>query len=73
MQNCSRQHCPPTSLMHWEHDVSEEGGGGDMGGKMVQQKGELWGFTGNSNVCPLKPMQWLQRAEAIPYTQKGRS
>eukprot|EP00957_Ditylum_brightwellii_P058069 4403743-Ditylum_brightwellii.AAC.1 len=39
---------------------------------MVQQKGESWGFTGNSNFCPSKPMQWVQRAEAFPYTQKGR-
>eukprot|EP00957_Ditylum_brightwellii_P106355 8113569-Ditylum_brightwellii.AAC.1 len=38
---------------------------------MVQQKGESWGFTGDSYVCPLKPMQWLQRAQAFPYTQKG--
>eukprot|EP00957_Ditylum_brightwellii_P147605 11240912-Ditylum_brightwellii.AAC.1 len=56
--------------MHWEHDINEEGDGGDEGGTMVQEKGELWGFAGNLNVCPLKPIQWLQRADAFPYTQK---
>eukprot|EP00957_Ditylum_brightwellii_P041093 3111332-Ditylum_brightwellii.AAC.1 len=62
---------PSASLVHWEHGVGGKGGEGDVGGTMVQQKGESWGFTGNPNFCPLKPMQWLQRAESFPYTQKG--
>eukprot|EP00957_Ditylum_brightwellii_P171389 13047845-Ditylum_brightwellii.AAC.1 len=28
----------PVSLMHWEHDISGEGGGGDVGGVMVQRR-----------------------------------
>eukprot|EP00957_Ditylum_brightwellii_P124691 9504296-Ditylum_brightwellii.AAC.1 len=40
-----------------------------MGGVMVQQKGESWGLTGRTNFCPLKPMRWLQREGAFPYTQ----
>eukprot|EP00957_Ditylum_brightwellii_P092375 7033411-Ditylum_brightwellii.AAC.1 len=46
-----------------QHDVSGEGGGVDVGRLTVKQKGDSWGFTGNSKICPLKPMQWLQRAE----------
>eukprot|EP00957_Ditylum_brightwellii_P191193 14558356-Ditylum_brightwellii.AAC.1 len=57
--------------MHWEQNIFGEGDGGDVGETMGQQKGELWGFTGYLNCCPLKPMYWLQRAEAFPYTQKG--
>eukprot|EP00957_Ditylum_brightwellii_P076866 5842734-Ditylum_brightwellii.AAC.1 len=43
-------------------------GEGDMGGTMMQQKGESWGLTGSTNFCPLKPMWWLQRADAFSYT-----
>eukprot|EP00957_Ditylum_brightwellii_P046833 3554497-Ditylum_brightwellii.AAC.2 len=32
-----------------------------------------WGHTGGTNFCPLKPMEWLQRAETFPYTQKEES
>eukprot|EP00957_Ditylum_brightwellii_P066262 5029229-Ditylum_brightwellii.AAC.1 len=31
-QNRSRRHCPPVSMMHREHHISGEGGGGDVGG-----------------------------------------
>eukprot|EP00957_Ditylum_brightwellii_P126319 9630533-Ditylum_brightwellii.AAC.1 len=34
---------PPMSLMHLEHDIGEEGGGGDVGEAMVQKKGECMG------------------------------
>eukprot|EP00957_Ditylum_brightwellii_P084584 6431859-Ditylum_brightwellii.AAC.1 len=44
----------PVSLMHWEHDIGGEGGGGEIGEAMVQTK----------------PRQWLQRAEAYPFKQK---
>eukprot|EP00957_Ditylum_brightwellii_P212368 15367203-Ditylum_brightwellii.AAC.3 len=44
----------------WHH-IDWEGGGKDVGGAMVQQKGESWGLTGNTNFYPLKPMQWIQR------------
>eukprot|EP00957_Ditylum_brightwellii_P007634 577280-Ditylum_brightwellii.AAC.1 len=52
---------------HIWHCFDWEGGGGDVGGAMVQQKGESWGLTGNINFCHLKPMWWLQRADAFPY------
>eukprot|EP00957_Ditylum_brightwellii_P180305 13735310-Ditylum_brightwellii.AAC.1 len=29
---------PPVSLMHWEHNIGEEGGGGGVGEAMVQKK-----------------------------------
>eukprot|EP00957_Ditylum_brightwellii_P082929 6305112-Ditylum_brightwellii.AAC.1 len=57
--------------MHQEHRIGGEGGGGDVGGAMVLQKGESWVATGDPNFCPLKQMQWLQRALASPNTQKG--
>eukprot|EP00957_Ditylum_brightwellii_P030416 2303633-Ditylum_brightwellii.AAC.1 len=69
MQNCSRQQYPPPPpavLMLWEHDIGREGDRGYVGGMMVHQKGELWGFTGNSIFCPSKPMQWPQRADTFP-------
>eukprot|EP00957_Ditylum_brightwellii_P130744 9974758-Ditylum_brightwellii.AAC.1 len=64
------------SLVHWEHDVSREGGGGGVRGTMVQHKGEMWGITGNSNFCPLKPMQWKpspihKRRKACVYSPGG--
>eukprot|EP00957_Ditylum_brightwellii_P211129 15365789-Ditylum_brightwellii.AAC.2 len=45
--------------------------GGVVGGARVQQKGESWGLTGGTLVCPLKPIWWLQRADTFPFTQKG--
>eukprot|EP00957_Ditylum_brightwellii_P147350 11220118-Ditylum_brightwellii.AAC.1 len=48
-----------------------EGDGGDMGGVMARQKGKSWVATGEPNFYPLKPMQWLQRAQSSPNTQKG--
>eukprot|EP00957_Ditylum_brightwellii_P187299 14264697-Ditylum_brightwellii.AAC.1 len=59
---------PPNSLVHWEYDVGGEGGGGNKGEVMVQKKVSTWGLTGNSILCPLKPMQWLQRTDTFPYT-----
>eukprot|EP00957_Ditylum_brightwellii_P002653 203934-Ditylum_brightwellii.AAC.1 len=44
---------PESHLLHY---FDWEGGGGGVEGAMVQQKGELWGLTGNTNFCPLKPM-----------------
>eukprot|EP00957_Ditylum_brightwellii_P197532 15049187-Ditylum_brightwellii.AAC.1 len=60
---------PSTQSMYWEHHIGGEGGRIDMRGMMVKKIDESWGFTGNSNFCPSKPMQWLQRADAFPYTQ----
>eukprot|EP00957_Ditylum_brightwellii_P018298 1378205-Ditylum_brightwellii.AAC.1 len=34
---------------------------GDMGKAMAQKKVSAWDPTKCANVCPLKPMQWLQR------------
>eukprot|EP00957_Ditylum_brightwellii_P034630 2625905-Ditylum_brightwellii.AAC.1 len=58
-------------MMHQEHHISGEGGGGDVGGAMVWQKGEPWVATVDPNFCPLKPMKWLQRAQASLNTKKG--
>eukprot|EP00957_Ditylum_brightwellii_P018027 1358466-Ditylum_brightwellii.AAC.1 len=60
-------------MMHQEHHIGGEGGGGDMGGAMVWQKGESWVVTGDPNFCTLKPMQWLQRAQTSPNIQKGQA
>eukprot|EP00957_Ditylum_brightwellii_P199221 15186847-Ditylum_brightwellii.AAC.2 len=60
-------------MMHQEHNISGEGGGRDVGGAMAWQKGESWVATGNPNFFPLKPMQWLQMAQASPDTQKGEA
>eukprot|EP00957_Ditylum_brightwellii_P104091 7930045-Ditylum_brightwellii.AAC.1 len=35
VQNRSRRNCPPASMMHREHHIGREGGGGDVGGAMV--------------------------------------
>ena len=55
----------------WRH-FDWEGGGGDMGGAMVQQKGESWVLTGGTNVFPLKPIWWLQRADTSPTHKRGK-
>eukprot|EP00957_Ditylum_brightwellii_P194421 14806654-Ditylum_brightwellii.AAC.1 len=58
-------------MMHQEHYIGGECGRGDVAGAMAGQQGESWVATGDPNFCPLKPMQWLQRAQASPNTQKG--
>eukprot|EP00957_Ditylum_brightwellii_P028269 2135107-Ditylum_brightwellii.AAC.2 len=58
-------------LMHLEHDIGGEGGGGYVGEEMVHKKVSAWDSTKHTNFCPLKPMQWLQRAHTFPNTQKG--
>eukprot|EP00957_Ditylum_brightwellii_P060082 4562561-Ditylum_brightwellii.AAC.1 len=57
-------------MMHWEHHIGGEGSGGGVGGAMVLQKGESWVAPGDPNFCPLKPIQWLQRAQASLSMQK---
>eukprot|EP00957_Ditylum_brightwellii_P085401 6497141-Ditylum_brightwellii.AAC.1 len=59
--------------MHWEHHNGGEGSGGDMGEAMVQKKVSTWGFTSSTNVCPLKPMRRLQKADTFSYTQRGKA
>eukprot|EP00957_Ditylum_brightwellii_P182090 13873349-Ditylum_brightwellii.AAC.1 len=58
------------SLNHCVHDIGGEVGGVGVGGAMVQQKGESWGFPVISIFCPSKLMQWIQRSEASPNTQR---
>eukprot|EP00957_Ditylum_brightwellii_P205146 15342519-Ditylum_brightwellii.AAC.1 len=55
--------------MHWDHDIGEECGGGDMREAMVPKKVSTWAPTKGTNYCPLKPRQCLQRADAYPSTQ----
>eukprot|EP00957_Ditylum_brightwellii_P065004 4930762-Ditylum_brightwellii.AAC.1 len=60
-------------MMHQEHAISGEGGMVGVGEVMVRQKSESWVATGDQHFCPLKPMQWLQRAQVPPlYTKEGR-
>eukprot|EP00957_Ditylum_brightwellii_P206630 15349288-Ditylum_brightwellii.AAC.1 len=57
-------------MMYWEHHISGEGGGGDVGGVMVWQKSASWVATGDPYFWHLNLMQWLQRAQAFPNIQK---
>eukprot|EP00957_Ditylum_brightwellii_P009015 681520-Ditylum_brightwellii.AAC.1 len=43
-----------------------------MGGVMAWKKGESWVAAGDPTFCPLKPLHWLQRAQASLNTKRGR-
>eukprot|EP00957_Ditylum_brightwellii_P022809 1720645-Ditylum_brightwellii.AAC.1 len=63
----------PLPLIHQEHNIGGEGDEGDMEEAMVQKKVSTRAQSKGVYFCPLKPMQWLQGANAFPYTQEGKA